>query len=63
MYHMAASGADWLRSSLMPTRGVGKDRQPETHELTEEKQGRYHYTMGPRAGAAHKARRPSSFIY
>jgi amidase len=31
----------------MATRGVGGDRKPETHELTEEKQGRFHYTMGP----------------
>jgi hypothetical protein len=47
MYHMAPSDADWLRSSLMATRGVGGDRKPETHDLTEEKQGRFHYTMGP----------------
>lgn len=47
MYHMAPSDSDWLRSSLMATRGVGGDRKPETHELTEEKQGRFHYTMGP----------------
>jgi amidase len=31
----------------MATRGVGGDRRPETHELTEEKQGRFHSTMGP----------------
>ena len=35
MYHMAASDADWLRSSLMATRGVGSDRTPDTHDLTE----------------------------
>lgn len=47
MYHMASGGADWLRHSLMATRGVGRDREPESHALTEQKQGRYHYTMGP----------------
>ncbi len=47
MYHMASVNADWLQSSLMAARGVGKGRKPDTHELTEAKQGRYHYTMGP----------------
>ena len=44
---MTDSTAEWLQSSLMATRGVGRDRTPTTHELTEEKQGRFHYTMGP----------------
>jgi acetamidase/formamidase len=28
-------------------RGEGRGREPETHELTEERQGTYHYTIGP----------------
>ena len=47
MYHMTDSTAEWLQSSLMATRGVGRDRTLTMHELTEEKQGRFHYTMGP----------------
>lgn len=42
------SGAgDWLENSLMMRRGVGRDRAGVTHELTEAKQGKYHYTVGP----------------
>ena len=29
MYHMTESDADWLRSSIMATRGVGRDRKPD----------------------------------
>ncbi len=47
MYHMVPSGAEWLKASVMATRGVGRNRSPDTHELTEAKQGKYHYTMGP----------------
>jgi len=38
---------DWLSSSIMATRGVGRDRTPQTHNLTEEAQGDFHYTIGP----------------
>ncbi len=37
----------WLDTSIMATRGVAKGRVAATHELTEAKQGKYHYTMGP----------------
>ena len=37
----------WIEKSIMTLRGVGGTRQGDTHELTEEKQGTYHYTMGP----------------
>ncbi len=47
MYHMVPSSAEWVKASAMATRGVGRSRSPETHQLTEAKQGRYHYTMGP----------------
>ena len=39
--------SDWLGSSIMAARGVAKGAVGATHELTEEKQGIYHYTMGP----------------
>ncbi len=37
----------WLDTSIMATRGVARGRVAATHELTEAKQGKYHYTMGP----------------
>ncbi len=37
----------WLDSSIMHTRGMARGKQGTTHELTEAKQGKYHYTMGP----------------
>ena len=37
----------WLKNSIMATRGVGRNRAAVTHELTEAKQGNFHYTMGP----------------
>lgn len=37
----------WLDSSIMYTRGMARGKQGTTHELTEAKQGKYHYTMGP----------------
>jgi amidase len=43
----AAAVEAWLKNSIMATRGVGRDRAAVTHELTEAKQGNYHYTMGP----------------
>lgn len=43
MYHMQPSGADWLSSSIMSVRGAGRRCEPTMHQLTEAKQGRYHY--------------------
>lgn len=37
----------WLTESIMDTRGEAKGRVGETHELTEARQGTYHFTMGP----------------
>ena len=37
----------WLKDSIMARRGVGRDAVGETHHLTEEMQGDFHYTMGP----------------
>jgi len=37
----------WLKHSIMHTRGVAHGEVGETHELTEERQGKFHYTMGP----------------
>lgn len=37
----------WVSSSIMATRGVGRNGKETTHQLTEAKQGKYHYTMGP----------------
>src|SRR5205085_1739635 len=39
--------ADWLGSSIMAQRGVGFGGAPQAHELTEAKQGRFHFTIGP----------------
>lgn len=46
MERMSVSGA-WPRGSIMMCRAVGRDRKAMTHELTEAKQGTYHYTVGP----------------
>ena len=37
----------WLDKSLVAMRGLGWAKCPRTHELTEAKQGVYHYTIGP----------------
>jgi amidase len=37
----------WLATSIMAKRGLGRERAGATHELTEAKQGKYHYTIGP----------------
>jgi amidase len=37
----------WMDSSIMKTRGVAGRKEGTTHHLTEAKQGKYHYTMGP----------------
>ena len=39
--------SDWLNDSIMFTKGVAKGSVGATHQLTEARQGRYHYTMGP----------------
>lgn len=38
---------EWLDTSIMRTRGEGRDRDPTTHALTEALQGSFHYTIGP----------------
>ncbi len=38
---------EWLERSIMQTRGVAGAKVGQTHELTEAKQGTYHFTMGP----------------
>ena len=38
---------DWVGNSIMCTQGIAKGRLGAEHELTEEKQGSYHYTIGP----------------
>jgi acetamidase/formamidase len=37
----------WLNTSIMRTRGLAQGRTPDTHALTEARQGTYHYTIGP----------------
>jgi acetamidase/formamidase len=37
----------WLTQSIMHARGEAKGAVGTTHELTEARQGKYHYTMGP----------------
>jgi acetamidase/formamidase len=37
----------WLEQSIMHTRGVAKGQVGVTHELGEERQGIFHYTIGP----------------
>jgi amidase len=41
---------DWLEASYMARKGVAKGKPGATHELTEAKQGKYHYVYGPYAG-------------
>jgi amidase len=41
--------ADWIKSSYMARSGVAKAKPGKTHELTVEKQGKYHYVYGPYA--------------
>lgn len=40
---------DWLATSIMARKGVVGGRAGATHELTEARQGRYHYVYGPYA--------------
>ena len=37
----------WLEQSILHTRGVAKGQVGVTHELGEERQGTFHYTIGP----------------
>ncbi|MGB3837456.1 MAG: acetamidase/formamidase family protein [Castellaniella sp.] len=37
----------WLDDTVMSRRGVGANRSPVTHHLTEEMQKKFHYTVGP----------------
>jgi acetamidase/formamidase len=38
---------NWLEQSIMYTRGVARGQVRETHELSESRQGTFHYTIGP----------------
>jgi acetamidase/formamidase len=38
---------EWLSTSIMKSRGVGRTHAAQTHRLTESLQGTYHYTIGP----------------
>ena len=38
---------NWINRSLMAERGESKGRVGTTHELTEEKQENFHFTIGP----------------
>ena len=38
---------EWLKTSIMHTRGVARGSVGTTHDLTEAKQGKYHFTIGP----------------
>ena len=39
----------WIAESYMARKGVAKGKSGNTHQLTEEKQGTYHYVYGPYA--------------
>ncbi|MBW4048162.1 MAG: acetamidase [Proteobacteria bacterium] len=38
---------NWLEDSIMYKRGVASGKLGETHELSEGRQGKFHYTIGP----------------
>lgn len=38
---------DWLKQSIMYKRGVARGQVGQTHELSEARQGTFHYTIGP----------------
>lgn len=44
---MTSTIQDWLGQSIMAARGVGFHNKGKLHELSEETQGTYHYTIGP----------------
>ena len=37
----------WLAKSIMHTRGVAGGKVGQTHELSEDRQGEFQYTIGP----------------
>jgi acetamidase/formamidase len=39
----------WIENSYMARKGMARGKSGETHQLTEEKQGKYHYVYGPYA--------------
>ena len=39
----------WLEGTYMARKGVAKGKPGKTHQLTVEKQGKYHYVYGPYA--------------
>lgn len=47
MAHEITEGVRWISDSIMVRRGVSGGKIGTTHELTEEKQGTFHYTIGP----------------
>jgi amidase len=38
---------DWLKTSIMHRRGSARGQVQTTHELTEARQGKFHFTIGP----------------
>ena len=38
---------DWLKQSIMHKRGIARGQVGQTHELSEARQGTFHYTIGP----------------
>lgn len=38
---------DWIKQSIMHKRGVARGQVGQTHELSEARQGTFHYTIGP----------------
>ncbi|HKD75017.1 MAG TPA: hypothetical protein VKB76_05955, partial [Ktedonobacterales bacterium] len=44
---MARAATGWLDQSIVAGRGIGWSKEPTLHDLTEAKQGKYHYTIGP----------------
>src|SRR5690625_5174591 len=43
----SSTAKSWMAQSIMDQRGLAQGRIGETHELTPERQGKYHYTIGP----------------
>src|SRR6478735_1245175 len=41
--------SDWLATSYMARKGVAQGKAGTTHQLTEARQGKYHYVYGPYA--------------
>lgn len=47
MRDVTSGSTEWMDNSIMSVRGEGRGRQPSDHNLSEARQGKYHYTMGP----------------